>query len=70
MSTAELFDYVKNGGAYCSPLLLIALIWMNAERTRLLEELQKQEDRISKLSESTLTVLAELKLFLFHERRG
>ena len=70
MSATELFDYVKNGGAYCSPLLLIALIWLNAERSRLLEELSEREGRITELSDRTLTLLAELKMFLFHERKG
>jgi len=70
VTAPELFDWVKNGGAYCSPLLLLALIWMNVERLRLLEELRKSEDRLGMLSERTLIVLAELKTLLFSDRKA
>lgn len=61
MNAAEVFEYVKNGGGYCAPLLLIALFWMNAERKDLLQKLEAKSTKVESLSERTIVVLTELK---------
>lgn len=63
------FDFVKNGGNYASPLLLAALFWLNSERSRLLAELDRREEKLENLAERWLVVVTELRMFLF-ERRG
>lgn len=60
---------MKNGGAYCAPLLLLALWWMNGERSRLVKELQDRDEKLEVLADRALTVMAELKTFLFSERK-
>jgi hypothetical protein len=61
--------YVKEGGAWCAPLLLMAIYWLNTERARLLEEVKIRDEKLEELSDKALTVMTELKTFLFTERR-
>lgn len=61
MTTAELFLYVKDGGAYCAPLLLLALLWMNAQRAGLQAELKSKCDKLESLSERTIVVMTKLE---------
>ena len=61
--------YVKEGGAWCAPLLLMAIYWLNTERIRLLEEVKVRDEKLETLSDKALTVMAELKTFLLTERR-
>ena len=71
-TAAAAFDwlsYVKEGGAYCAPLLLGAIYWMNTERTRLLKELKERDSKIESLAERVVTLVAEMRQFLFHERK-
>jgi len=63
------FTFVKNGGAYVSPLLLAALIWLNGERSRLLLELEKRDEKMESLAERWLVVITELRSYLFQEQR-
>ena len=72
MGTEAGFDwiaYVKEGGAYCAPLLLAAIYWLNTERARLLQEVKVRDEKLEELSDRALTVMAELKTFLFTERK-
>ncbi len=62
-------SYVKEGGAYCAPLLLAALYWMDKERRRLLKENKDQDTKVHALAERVITVTTEMKTFLFHERK-
>ena len=62
-------SYVKDGGAYCAPLLLGAIYWMNTERVRLLGELKERDSKTEDLAERVITLVAEMKTFLFHERK-
>lgn len=64
------FDFVKTGGNYVSPLLLAALFWLNSERSRLLSELEKRNDKMEELAERWLILVTELRTFLFSERKG
>ena len=61
--------YVKEGGAWCAPMLLMAVYWLNAERVRLLQEVRTRDEKLEDLSDRALTVMAELKTFLFTERK-
>jgi hypothetical protein len=70
------FAMVKEGGAYVSPLLLGAIIWLSADRNRLLESLnakdillKEKDDKLASLSERTLVFMAEIKTFLFQGGR-
>ncbi len=64
------FSYVKEGGAYCAPLLLMAIYWQNTERLRLLKELKEQDTKVHALAERVVTITTELKVFLSYERKG
>lgn len=66
MSPPDWFSFVKEGGAYCAPLLLVALLWLNADRNRLLSALKEKDAQVEELAERVLTVVAELKTFLFN----
>lgn len=69
MTAAEIFEYVKNGGGYCAPLLLAALIWMNSERKDLLTKLEAKSAKVESLSERTIILLTEFKGMLGHRGR-
>lgn len=67
--------FAKEAGAYISPLLMGAVIWLNADRNRLLESLGKKDllladkdEKLLSLSERTLVTMAEIKTFLFSGR--
>ena len=62
--------YVKEGGAWCAPLLLAAIYWLNTDRNRLLKEARIKDEKLEALSDKALTVMAELRTFLFNERRS
>lgn len=69
MSLAEWFAFAKEAGAYISPLLLGAILWLNEDRKRLIAENKQKDDRLVSLSERCLTVFAEVKTFMFNERK-
>lgn len=69
--------FVTQGGPYCAVLELAAIIWLNADRKRLLESLsakdvllKEKDDNLASLSERTLVFLAEIKTFLFQGGRS
>lgn len=70
MNPPDWFSFVKDGGAYCAPLLLAALFWLNADRNRLLSALKEKDAQVEELAERVLTVVAELKTFLFNRGGG
>jgi hypothetical protein len=61
-------SYIQNGGSYA--LLLGAVYWLNAERVRLLSENKEKDAKIEALAERVLTLTAEIKTFLFTERKS
>ena len=72
MSTEWLVAFVTEGGKYCAVLELLALIWMNTDRNRLLKSLtakddllKEKDDKLVSLSERTLVATTEIKTFLF-----
>lgn len=63
------FQVVKDGGAVAAILELGALVWLNVDRNRLISENKAKDTQLSNLSERMITVMTELKTFLF-SRRG
>lgn len=61
-------SFIRDGGSYA--LLLGAVYWLNAERVRLLSELKDRDTKIEALAERILTLTAEIKTFLFTERKS
>lgn len=64
------FDLVQKGGTYTAPLLLAAILWLNADRGRLLAELKSRDEKLESLAERWLVVVTELRTFLFNERKS
>lgn len=60
----DFFTYVKDGGAYCSPLLLAALLWMVRERKDLLAKLEAKSAKVENLTERMIVLMTELKVWL------
>lgn len=76
MTIEQWFQFVKDGGAISAVLLLGAVLWLNADRNRLLDALKDKDsiiadkdEKLETLSERTLVLLAEVKTFLFHGGR-
>lgn len=61
--------WAKEAGLYISPLLMGAVLWQERERQRLLTENKALDDRVVDLAERVLTITAELKMYLFNERK-
>jgi len=59
---------VKDGGAIAAILELGALVWLNVDRNRLIEENKAKDTQLVSLAERTITVMTELKTFLFNVR--
>lgn len=69
--------FAKEAGAYISPLLMGAVIWLNSDRNRLLESLGKKDlllsekdEKLQSLSERTLVTMTEIKTFMFSAGRS
>jgi hypothetical protein len=69
VASVDWIGFVKDGGTYCAPLLLCAIYWLNSERGRLLQELKERDEKVEVLAERIITLSAEMKQFLFHERK-
>jgi hypothetical protein len=70
MSWEQLFEFVHQGGAYCAPLLLLALGWLAREYRRVLEENKEKDKYLRELAEQSIAINAEVKGFLTNERRA
>lgn len=70
MTIEEWFAFVQKGGAICAVLELAALIWLNADRKRLLSSLEAKSSEVKDLAERVITIATELKVFLFTERKA
>lgn len=68
MSLEWWFQAVKDGGAVAAILELGALIWLNLDRNRLIDENKSKDDQLASLSERTVVVMTEIKTFLFSGR--
>lgn len=58
------FDFVQKTGASSSVFLLGALYWLNSERSRLLKELEKRDEKLESLAERFLVMMTEVRAFL------
>lgn len=70
MSQEQIFDFVRQGGAYCAPLLLLALYWLSREYRRVQSENKEKDKQLLDLSMQIVTVTTEIKVFLFQERKA
>ncbi len=70
LSQEQIFDFVRQGGAYCSPLLLLALFWLSREYRRVQVENEKKDKQLLDLSLKSIEVSTEIKVFLFQERKA
>jgi hypothetical protein len=68
MSLEWWFQVVKDGGAVAAALELGALIWLNWDRNRLIDENKAKDAMLVSLSERTVIVMTEIKTFLFSGR--
>ena len=48
---------------------MAALLWLKADRDRLLEDIKLKDARLEDLAERLIVVSTELKVFLFNERK-
>ncbi len=62
------FQIVKDGGAVAAILELGALVWLNIDRNRLIEDNRAKDTQLVSLAERTITIMTELKTFLFNVR--
>lgn len=76
MDRVDWIVFAKEAGAYISPLLMGAVIWLNVDRNRLLDSIGKKDlllsekdDKLQSLSERTLVTMTEIKTFLFSTGR-
>lgn len=71
MTSEALFALVREGGAYCAPLLLLAVLALLKDRGRLLESLSKKDEliaskdeKIESLAERIIEVTTVLRTYL------
>ena len=48
---------------------MAALLWLRADRERLLADIKLKDERLADLAERLIVVSTELKVFLFNERK-
>lgn len=70
VTSFDWFNFVREGGAYVAPLLLGAVVWMNAERARLLRELKESQGKVEILAERVIVLATEVKALFFNGRRA
>lgn len=70
MSIEWWFQAVRDGGGIAAVLELAALVWLHADRNRLIAELKARDDRLDSMAERLIVVATELKTFLFSERKA
>lgn len=59
---------VKDGGSIAAVLLLGAVIWLNIDRNRLIEENKEKDEKLGDLAERTIVIMTEIRTFLFNMR--
>lgn len=62
--------WAKEAGVYISPLLMGGMLWQEVERRRLLAENKSLDTKLYDLAERVITISAELKVYLFNERKA
>ena len=61
--------WAKDAGIYIAPLLMGAVLWQERERLRLIADNKALNSQVYDLAERVLTISAELKTYLFNERK-
>jgi hypothetical protein len=61
--------WAKEAGVYIAPLLMGAVLWQELERKRLIADNKALNSQVYDLAERVLTIAAELKTYLFNERK-
>lgn len=64
------FQKVNEGGGVAAVLELGAILWLLADRARLIADCKEETKKVHNLAERLLVVATELKTFLFSERRA
>lgn len=71
MTLEALYALVREGGAYCAPLLLGGMLWLELDRRRLLRSLSKKDEviaakdaKIESLAERIIEVTTAVRTFL------
>lgn len=57
--------YIDKAGSVAAVLELGALIWLANDRARLLSRLEEKSEKVEQLAEKVVTIVAELRMFLF-----
>lgn len=70
MTLEQWFTFAKEAGVYIAPLLMGGMYWLNEDRKRLIAENKQKDDHLVSLSERSLTVFAEVRTFMFNERKA
>jgi len=63
-------DLAQRGGAIICPFLLGAIMWLNQDRKRLIEENKLKDERLVSLSERSLTVFAEVRAWMLLSQKA
>lgn len=61
---------VSEGGGVAAVLELGAILWLLADRARLIAECKEESEKVHNLAERLIVVATEIKTFLFSERRS
>ena len=76
IATDVVLSYIDKAGSVAAVLELGALVWLNRDRLRIISEnAELRAQNIAKhaevkdLAERVVTLVAELKMFLFNERK-
>jgi hypothetical protein len=60
----------ERGRGVSLALFVGAIIWLNMDRKRLIEDNNKRSERLEALADRIITVSTELKTYLFSERKA
>lgn len=62
--------FMERAGAVAAVLEFGALLWLNADRNRLVADLKLKSAEVTDLAKQVITVATELRVFLFNERKN
>lgn len=62
--------FMERAGTVAAVLEFGALLWLNADRNRLVADLKLKSAEVSDLAKQVITVATELRVFLFNERKN
>jgi len=68
-TNVDWITWAKDAGIYIAPLLMGGMFWQEVERKRLIADNKALNSQVYDLAERVLTISAELKTYLFNERK-